>query len=48
MFFYYFQNQFLKLQTQYISVIPPKEYFEQLISLFLYGSPVGKNFVATW
>ena len=43
-----FQNQFSLLQTEYISVTPPKDYFEQLIKLLLYNTPVGENFVATW
>ena len=47
-FIFIFQNQFSQLQTQYTSVIPPKEYFEQLINLLLYDKPVEENFVATW
>ncbi len=42
------QNQFGQLQTQYTSVVPPKNYFEHLINLLLWNVPVTETFIGTW
>jgi len=42
------RNQFGQFQNQFTSVVPPKDYFDQLINLLLHDTPVGEKFVATW
>ena len=42
------QNQFQLLQDQYTSVVPDKQYFDDLINLLLWNIPVSENFIATW
>jgi hypothetical protein len=42
------RNQFGQFQSQFTSVVPPKDYFDQLISLLLYDTPISETFVATW
>ena len=42
------QNQFQLLQDQYTSVVPDKQYFDDLINLLLWNIPVSETFIATW
>jgi hypothetical protein len=42
------KQKFDEFQREYISVSPPKEYFEELIHLLVHGKQVSETFVLSW
>jgi hypothetical protein len=42
------QGKFLQFQTEYKSVIPPADYFQELLDLLLEAKKVSETFIATW
>jgi len=41
-------RQFEKFQSEYLSVAPPSDYFNDLILLLKHGRPTGESFVRSW
>ena len=41
-------NQFGQLQAEFLSVIPPKHYFDEFLELLKTGKPVSESHVSAW
>ena len=42
------KNQFSQIQAEFLSVVPPKRYFDGLIELLTTGKPVSESHVSSW